>query len=85
MPVRRFVIAVVALAVAVVVYVVVQVLRPVPALAVTAAPRTPRALAGASPHPSWPANAEAAVGLSGVGPLASNGGDQELAIASLPR
>lgn len=85
MSVRRLLTALVALVLAAIVYVVVQVLRPVPAFAVTAAARLPTALPGAAPHPRWPAGAEAAVGLSGVGPLAGNGGDQELAIASLAK
>src|ERR1700761_6773843 len=48
---------------AAVAWVAVQLLRPVPSLALTASAATARVLPGAPPRPDWPGQAEAAVGL----------------------
>src|SRR6266566_7058637 len=66
-------------------YVLVQLLRPVPAMTMTPSPAPMRALPGAPPHPAWPGRAQAAVGMPGVGLLASRGGNQQVAIASVAK
>lgn len=76
---------IVAVLAVVAVFLTVQLGRPVPALTMTAWPAPMRALPGAPPHLAWPRQAEAAVGVSGVGVLASHGGDREVAIASVTK
>jgi hypothetical protein len=78
-PVILVVLAVVAVAAA---YVLVQLLRPVPAMTMAPSPAPMRALPGVPPHLAWPGRAQAAVGMPGVGLLASHGGNQPRAIAS---
>lgn len=68
-----------------VIYVVVQMTRAVPALAVTVTARHHSVLPGTPPRPAWPSGAEAAVGIAGIGLMADHGGNQELAIASLAK
>jgi D-alanyl-D-alanine carboxypeptidase (penicillin-binding protein 5/6) len=81
----RVLIAIVALAVLAVAYVVVQMTRPLPALAVTVTSRHSGVLPGTPPRPAWPSGAEAAVGIPGIGLAAGHGGNQEQAIASLAK
>jgi hypothetical protein len=66
-------------------WVAVQLLRPVPSMALTASVTTVRALPGAAPGPDWPGRAEAAVGLPGVGLLGAHGGSRPVPIASLAK
>jgi serine-type D-Ala-D-Ala carboxypeptidase (penicillin-binding protein 5/6) len=66
-------------------YALVQVLRPVPAMTMAPSPASMHALPGVPPQPAWPGQAEAAVGEAGVGLLASHGGNQPLAIASVAK
>jgi len=66
-------------------WVVVQLLRPVPSMALTASVTTARVLPGAPPRPDWPGQAEAAVGLPGTGLLGTDGGSQPVPIASLAK
>jgi serine-type D-Ala-D-Ala carboxypeptidase (penicillin-binding protein 5/6) len=63
----------------------VQLLRPVPPMVLTASVATVRALPGAAPRPDWPAAAQAAVGLPGVGLLGAHGGSRPVPIASLAK
>jgi serine-type D-Ala-D-Ala carboxypeptidase (penicillin-binding protein 5/6) len=63
----------------------VQLLRPVPPIALTASLTTVRVLPGTAPHPDWPGAAEAAVGLPGIGLLGAHGGSQPVPIASLAK
>lgn len=83
--VRRSLLLAAVLVAAAVVYVVVQLLRPVPALAVTTAAPDTRALPGTAPRLAWPDNAQAAIGVLGVGPVAVSGDNREQAIASLAK
>jgi serine-type D-Ala-D-Ala carboxypeptidase (penicillin-binding protein 5/6) len=71
--------------VAAVAWIGVQLLRPVPAMAVTASVSAVSALPGAAPHPDWPGRAEAAVGLPGIGLLGTHGGNRPVPIASLAK
>ena len=71
--------------VAAVVWVGVQPLRPVPAMALTASVTTVRVLPGAAPRPDWPGRAEAAVGLPGTGLLGTHGDSAPVPIASLAK
>ena len=72
--------------VAVVCLAAVQLLRPVPPMALTASVTTTvRVLPGTAPRPDWPGQGEAAVGLPGVGLLGTHGGDQPVPIASLAK
>lgn len=67
-----------------VVFVVVQLLRPVPGVrvnAVTVAARMP----GAPATPSWPSGGESAIGVEGSGVLATHGAQSETPIASLAK
>jgi serine-type D-Ala-D-Ala carboxypeptidase (penicillin-binding protein 5/6) len=73
-----------AMVVAAVAWMAVQLLRPVPPLAVTASVTTARVLPGIVPRPAWPARAQAAVGLPGVGLLGTHGG-RPVPIASLAK
>jgi serine-type D-Ala-D-Ala carboxypeptidase (penicillin-binding protein 5/6) len=66
-------------------YVLVQLLRPVPAMTMAPAAAPMRALPGVPPHPAWPGQAQAAVGMPGAGLLASHGGSQPVAIASVAK
>ncbi len=70
---------------AAVAWVAVQLLRPVPAMALTASVTTARVLPGAAPRPDWPGGAEAAVGLPGTGLLGAHGGSALVPIASLAK
>jgi serine-type D-Ala-D-Ala carboxypeptidase (penicillin-binding protein 5/6) len=81
----RLVIAGAVIVVAAVAWVAVQLLRPVPPMALTASVTTVRALPGTAPHPDWPGGAEAAVGLPGIGLLGTHGGSQPVPIASLAK
>ena len=69
----------------VVVYVAVQLLRPGPAMTVTPSPVPLRALPGVPPGVAWPGEGQAAVGMPGVGILATHGGNQPVAIASVAK
>ncbi len=71
--------------VAAVAWVAVQLVRPVPSMVLTASVTTMRALPGAAPRPAWPGQAEAAVGLPGVGLLGAHGGSRAVPIASLAK
>ena len=70
---------------AAVAWVAVELLRPVPAMALTASVTTVRVLPGAAPRPDWPGGAEAAVGLPGTGLLGAHGGSAPVPIASLAK
>ena len=71
--------------VAVVVYVAVQLLRPGPAMTVTPLPATLRVLPGVPPSAAWPGQGQAAIGMPGVGVLATHGDNQPMAIASVAK
>jgi serine-type D-Ala-D-Ala carboxypeptidase (penicillin-binding protein 5/6) len=71
--------------VAAVAWVTVQLVRPVPSMALTASVPAMRALPGVPPRPDWPAGAQAAVGLPGTGLLGVHGGSQPAPIASLAK
>ena len=71
--------------VAAVAWVAVQLLRPVPSMALTASVTTARVVPGAAPRPDWPDRAEAAAGLRGTGLLGAHGGSQPVPIASLAK
>jgi D-alanyl-D-alanine carboxypeptidase (penicillin-binding protein 5/6) len=71
--------------VAVVAWVGVQLLRPVPPMALTASVTSVRVLPGAAPRPDWPGRAEAAVGLPVTGLLGVHGGSRPVPIASLAK
>ena len=63
----------------------VQLLRPGPSMALTASATTVRVLPGVAPRPDWPGQAEAAVGLPGIGLLGTHGGSAPVPIASLAK
>jgi serine-type D-Ala-D-Ala carboxypeptidase (penicillin-binding protein 5/6) len=63
----------------------VQLLRPVPTLALAAAATTARVMPGLAPRPDWPTQGEAAIGLPGTGLLSTHGGSQPVPIASLAK
>ena len=71
--------------VAAVTWVAVQLLRPVPSMALTVSVTTARVLPGAAPRPDWPGRAQAAAGLPGTGLLGAHGGSQPVPIASLAK
>jgi len=71
--------------VAAVAWVAVQLLRPVPPMTLAASATTVQALPGVAPRPDWPGQAEAAVGLPGIGLLGIHGGSQPVPIASLAK
>jgi serine-type D-Ala-D-Ala carboxypeptidase (penicillin-binding protein 5/6) len=71
--------------VAAVVWVSVQLLRPVPPMTLAASVTTARSLPGLAPRPDWPGGAQAAVGLPGTGLLGAHGGSQPVPIASLAK
>src|SRR5216683_5060442 len=63
----------------------VQLLRPVPSMALMASATTVRVVPGVAPRPDWPVRAEAAVGLPGIGLLGAHGGSRPVPIASLAK
>ncbi len=63
----------------------VQLLRPVPSMVLTAPVKTVRVLPGAAPRPDWPGQAQAAVGLPGIGLLGTHGASAPVPIASLAK
>ena len=63
----------------------VQLLRPVPSMVLTAPVTTVRVLPGVAPSPDWPGQAQAAVGLPGIGLLGTHGGSAPVPIASLAK
>ncbi len=68
------------------IFVLVQLLRPVPAVTVSDAAPPPSVLPGAAPQPAWPAGAaEAAVGTTGSGILSAQGANTPRPIASLAK
>jgi serine-type D-Ala-D-Ala carboxypeptidase (penicillin-binding protein 5/6) len=71
--------------VAAVVWVTVQLVRPVPPMDLIASAPAMRVLPGVPPRPDWPAGAQAAVGLPGTGLLGVHGGSQPVPIASLAK
>ena len=71
--------------VAAVAWVGVQLLRPVPSMVLTARVTTVRVLPGVAPSPDWPGQAQAAVGLPGIGLLGTHGGSAPVPIASLAK
>ena len=79
------ILVVVVVVIAAAAYAFVQLLRPVPAMTMAPSPAPMRALPGVPPHPAWPGQAQAAVGVPGVGLLASHGGNQPRAIASVAK
>jgi len=81
----RALIAAAVILIAAVAFVAVQLLRPVPSMALTASATAMRVLPGAPPRPDWPDQAEAAVGLPGTGLLGAHGGSQAVPIASLAK
>lgn len=81
----RLLIAGAVILVAAAAWVAVQLLRPVPSMALTASVMTMRALPGAAPRPDWPGRAEAAVGLPGTGLVGVHGGSRPVPIASLAK
>jgi len=70
---------------AAVVFVVVQLLRPVPAMTISGLAVPRRVLPGVPPRPDWPGRAEAVVGTPGVGVFAAHGGSQPRPTASLAK
>jgi D-alanyl-D-alanine carboxypeptidase (penicillin-binding protein 5/6) len=81
----RLLIAGAVILVAAVAWVAVQLLRPVPPMALTASVTTIRVLPGNAPRPDWPGSAEAAIGLPGTGLLGTHGGGRPVPIASLAK
>jgi len=81
----RVLVAGVVILAAAVAWVAVQLLRPVPSMALTASAATMPVLPGTAPRPDWPGQAEAAVGLPGIGLLGTHGGSQPVPIASLAK
>jgi serine-type D-Ala-D-Ala carboxypeptidase (penicillin-binding protein 5/6) len=81
----RLLIAGAVILVAAVAWVAVQLLRPVPPMALTASVTAVNVLPGAAPHPDWPGGAESAVGLPGIGLLGTHGGSRPVPIASLAK
>jgi len=76
------VIVVVLLAVA---YVVVQLVRPVPAVRASASAGAPHALPGAAASLSWPSQGQAAIGVEGVGLLDTHGAETPTPLASVTK
>ena len=62
-----------------------QLLRPVPSMALMASATTVWVLPGVASRPDWPGRAEAAVGLPVVGLLGAHGGSRPVPIASLAK
>jgi serine-type D-Ala-D-Ala carboxypeptidase (penicillin-binding protein 5/6) len=60
-------------------------LRPVPAAVASAALPASQLISGAAPAMPWPAHGEAAVGVSGLGQLASSGNEQAIPAASVTK
>jgi serine-type D-Ala-D-Ala carboxypeptidase (penicillin-binding protein 5/6) len=71
--------------VAAVAWVGVQLSRPAPSMVLTARVTTVRVLPGVAPRPDWPGQAQAAVGLSGIGLLGTHGASAPVPIASLAK
>src|SRR5215469_18366526 len=65
----RLLIAGAVIVAAAVAWVGVQLLRPVPPMALAASVTWVRVLPGAAPRPDWPGQAEAVIGLPGIGLL----------------
>ncbi len=84
-PWSRVLVAGAVILVAAVAWVAVQLLRPVPSMALTVSVTTARVLPGAAPRPDWPGRAQAAAGLPGTGLLGAHGGSQPVPIASLAK
>ncbi len=84
---RRLLLALVAVVAVAIGWVAVQLLRPVPAMTLTASAVTVRVLPGAVPRPAWPAQpqAESAIGLPATGLLGTHGGSAPVPIASLAK
>ena len=81
----RLTIAAAVILAAAVAWVAVELLRPVPSMALTASVTTARVLPGTAPRPDWPGQGEAAAGLPGTGLLGTHGGSQPVPIASLAK
>jgi D-alanyl-D-alanine carboxypeptidase (penicillin-binding protein 5/6) len=81
----RALIAGAVIVIAAVVWVGVQLLRPVPSMTLTASVTTAPVLPGTAPRPDWPGQAEAALGLPGTGLLGTHGGSAPVPIASLAK
>ena len=81
----RLLIAAAAVLVAAVAWVAVQLLRPVPPMALAASVTTVRVLPGAAPRTDWPGQGEAVIGLPGIGLLGTHGGSRPVPIASLAK
>lgn len=81
----RFLILAAVVAVAALAWVIAQLLRPVPAMALAASTTTVHVLPGVPPRPDWPAQGQAAVGLPAVGLLGRHGAGRPQPIASLAK
>ena len=81
----RLTIAAAVILAAAVAWVAVELLRPVPSMALTAPVTTARVLPGTAPRPDWPGQGEAAAGLPGTGLLGTHGGSAPVPIASLAK
>ena len=81
----RLTIAAAVILAAAVAWVAVELLRPVPSMALTASVTTARVLPGTAPRPDWPGQAQAAIGLPGTGLLGTHGGSAPVPIASLAK
>ena len=81
----RLTIAAAVILAAAVAWVAVELLRPVPSMALTASVTTARVLPGTAPRPDWPGQGEAAAGLPGTGLLGTHGGSAPVPIASLAK
>src|SRR5919201_6830156 len=60
-------------------------LRPIPAVAATPTLRSTDVIPGAAPTLPWPARGAAAVGVSGLGFIASSGNEQAIPAASVTK
>jgi D-alanyl-D-alanine carboxypeptidase (penicillin-binding protein 5/6) len=60
-------------------------LRPIPAVAATGAPQAEETVAGTPPVLPWPARGSAAVGVQGLGFIASSGNEQAIPAASVAK
>ena len=81
----RLLIAGAVVLVAAVAWVAVQLLRPVPPMALVSSVTTVRVLPGAAPRPDWPGQGEAVIGLPGIGLLGTHGGGRPVPIGSLAK
>jgi serine-type D-Ala-D-Ala carboxypeptidase (penicillin-binding protein 5/6) len=82
---RLFAVVAIFLTAAAAVFVAVQLLRPVPAVTVTFSAAQVRVLPGIPPRPQWAGQAEAVVGMPGLGVVAAHGGSRPVPIASLAK